>query len=146
MIIIDIDCGVVLQITTLFSSTSMFTILVLDRLQKLYMIIKIKLDQPHSALSSNLRDSVFLQENISQMWHKWKELFFAAVHNNIKTRLIKKKRNVPWLTSAIIACFTNGNACGKKPNRLNFRLAGTSVETILHQNSTKVTGITPNLF
>ena len=41
-----------------------------------------------SDLSNSPWDTVFLNGTlysyISQMWHKWKELFFAAVYNNIK--------------------------------------------------------------
>lgn len=59
-------------------------------------------------------DSVFLENNIKQMWNKWKELFFAAVHNNIRKQHLNKKKNVPWLTSAIRRLFRKRKRLWKK--------------------------------
>ena len=58
-----------------------------------------------SDLSNAPWDNVFLENNVEQMWTKWKELFFAAVNKNINTHHLKRKRNVPWITSAICCLF-----------------------------------------
>ena len=43
-----------------------------------------------------------------------KSYFFAAVHNNIKMQQIEKKKNVPWLTSAIQRLFHKRKRLWKK--------------------------------
>ena len=47
------------------------------------------------------------------MWTKWKELFFAAVNKNINTHHLKRK-NVSWLTSAILRLFHKRKRLWKK--------------------------------
>ena len=43
--------------------------------------------------------------SIGCVWNNWKRVFFKAVHNNIPSRAIKSKGNVPWITSEIRKLF-----------------------------------------
>ena len=45
-----------------------------------------------SDLSNAPWGHVFLENNVDQMWTKWKELFFAAVNKNINTHHLKRKK------------------------------------------------------
>ena len=52
--------------------------------------------------------------SIDYVWNNWKRVFFKAVHNNIPSRAIKSKRNVPWITSEIRKLFHKRKRLWKK--------------------------------
>ena len=37
--------------------------------------------------------------SVDDVWEAWKTLFFQAVERNIQKKLIKRRRDVPWLNS-----------------------------------------------
>ena len=45
------------------------------------------------------------ENNVDDMWNGWKGLFMQAVQNNISSKKIKPRRNVPWITSEIRKLF-----------------------------------------
>ena len=52
--------------------------------------------------------------SIDCVWNNWKCVFFKAVHNNIPSRAIKSKQNVPWITSEIRKLFHKRKRLRKK--------------------------------
>jgi len=44
-------------------------------------------------------DTIYLMSSVDDVWEAWKTLFFQAVERNIQKKLIKRRRDVPWLTS-----------------------------------------------
>ena len=56
-------------------------------------------------LSSTPWDSILNENNVDDVWNDWKGLFMRAVQNNISSKKIKPRRNVPWITSEIRILF-----------------------------------------
>ena len=69
-----------------------------------------RLELSHVSWDTILNDDV----SIDCVWNNWKRVFFKAVHNNIQTRAIKSKRNVPWITSEIRKLFHKRKRLWKK--------------------------------
>lgn len=44
-------------------------------------------------------DTIYLMSSVDDVWEAWKTLFFQAVERNIQKKLIKRRRDVPWLNS-----------------------------------------------
>ena len=69
-----------------------------------------RLELSHVSWDTILNDDV----SIDCVWNNWKRVFFKAVHNNIPSRAIKSKRNVPWITSEIRKLFHKRKRLWKK--------------------------------
>ena len=69
-----------------------------------------RLELSHVSWDTILNDDV----SIDCVWNNWKRVFFKAVHNNIPSRAIKSKRNVPWITSEIRKLFHKGRRLWKE--------------------------------
>ena len=46
-------------------------------------------------------DTIYLMSSVDEVWEAWKTLFFQAVERNIQKKLIKRRRDVPWLNSEL---------------------------------------------
>lgn len=46
-------------------------------------------------------DTSYLMSSVDEAWEAWKTLFFQAVERNIQKKLIKRRRDVPWLISGL---------------------------------------------
>ena len=64
-------------------------------------------------------DSVFADNNIDNIWERWKHLFFKAVRNNIPSKRIKPRKNVPWITSHIRRLFHKRKRLWKRAKASN---------------------------
>ena len=70
-------------------------------------------------LSSAPWDSVFADNNTDNIWERWKHLFFKAVRNNIPSKRIKPRKNVPWITSHIRRLFHKRKRLWKRAKASN---------------------------
>ena len=65
---------------------------------------------------SNIPCDAILNDNdtIEEVWLNWKCAFFKAVENNVPSRKLKSRQNVPWITSDIRKLFHKRKRLWKK--------------------------------
>ena len=44
-------------------------------------------------------------DSMEEVWLNWKSAFFKAIENNVPSKKIKSRQNVPWITSDIRKLF-----------------------------------------
>ena len=69
-------------------------------------------------------------DTIEEVWLNWKCAFFKAVENNVPSRKIKSRQNVPWITSDIRKLFHKRKRLWKKAKSTQLDVDGNKYKSL----------------
>ena len=78
---------------------------------------------------SNIPWDAILNDNdtMEEVWLNWKSAFFKAIENNVPSKKIKSRQNVPGSLLIYASFSTKENAFGRKPNLPSLKLIGINI-------------------
>ena len=84
--------------------------------RSVYDYAKENFDGHRNALRSVNLTSVVGEGDLESCWQTWKDLFLAAVKDNIPTKRVRGRNPLPWLTGAVINLMKKKETVRRKLN------------------------------